>query len=255
MENWEIEHIAVRCRLALEARGYEVRVVQDFDAIPDIMEQLGGRCSPVLDPRKNLFTKKSALWIFAYLDGHPVIGGGARVDDLGREDLGSFIERSLPVTFGVRAERSAYRIFEGRVSGRVGYFGDLKATTSRALARGGSDLIRLYTTYGHYLVMKHLGADATYCYLRGVDKRRAESYGFLNTDPWIWKLDKKMYPDGNPKWIGHLSKERLPALMQSSLDLLLDFSSQDDQPFCSCHSADAEPRKDVSEPSVQGAGN
>lgn len=251
MENWQIEYIATQCRLALEARGYTIKIVQDFSAIPDLMARLGGRCSPPLDPRRNLFTKTNALWLFVFQDGEPVIGGGVRVDDLGDEDLGSFIQRSLPLTFNVQAEPHPHRIFEGRISGRVAYFGDLKASTARALGRGGDEALKLYTAYGHYRIMKDLRADATYCYLRRVDKRRAENYGFLDTDPWVWKLDRDMYPDGSPKWIGHLRRERLPALLDSVTDLLC----KDDQLFLPGHSAHAEAGENVGEACVQGAGH
>lgn len=239
--------------MALEARGFTIRVVQDFERVPDLMAEIGGRCSPVLDPRRNVFTRNTALWLFAYHEGKPVIGGGARVDDLGSEDLGSFIQRSLPVTFGVNAQPHPFNIFDSRISGRVGYFGDLKAKTARALASGGDAAIRLYTAYGHYRIMKDLGADATYCYLRRSDKRRAENYGFLDSDPWIWTLDRNMYPDGNPKWIGHLRRERLPALLESVRDLLGDLLAEDDQPLLTTQCRHAESSKNVGEPGMQGA--
>lgn len=251
MENWRLEYLATQCLMALEHKGYEVRILQDFDKVPEAMDELGGRCSPILDPRRNLFTRTNALWMFAYYEGTPVLGGGVRVDDIGDEDLGSFILRSLPLAFGVRAKPVNYGIFDRKLFGRVGYFGDLKAEIPSHHWRIADDVIRSFTAYGHFRIMKDFGADCTYCYLRKKDKRRAENYGFLDTSPWIWELDGKMYKDGNPKWIGHLRRSLLPDLLLSSEDSVLNLLGKpDDFVRAGQCATNSEASKDVCEASV-----
>lgn len=180
-----------------------------------MLAAMGKTPSPMLDPSRNTFTYNNSLWMFALAGGTPVIGGGVRVDDLGSEPIGSFLSRTLSVTFGVQPASSDWSVLSDGLSGRIAYFGDLGASTINGLNTLGATMIRLFMAYGHYRVLADLKTDSAYCFLRESERRRAVNYGFLDTDPFVWPTDKPMYKDGNPGWIAHLRKERLPALMAS----------------------------------------
>ena len=253
MEKWQLEHTAARCRMTLEMRGIEIRVVHDFSEVPLLMGQLGKKSSGILDPRRNVFTRKNSLWMFALADGRPVIGGGVRVDDLGGENLSSFLQRTLPVTFSVKPRDSDCQIFKERISGRVAYFGDLVAETSVGMTPRGKEAIRLFTAYGHYRIFSDFDASYTYCFLRGRDWRRASVYGFLDTDPFEWETDRTMYPDGNPEWIAHLARNRLPSLFKSVSGLLFEPFAKDQESLLSSQGGYPARGTDEREPHVPSA--
>lgn len=237
MENWQIEYLSAQCLWGLESRGLKVRIAHDRDEVLDLMSGLGKKPSSILDPDKHIFTKRNSLWMFATLNGKPVMGGGVRVDDIGDEDLGRFLQRSLHLTIGVRAIPNDVNVFEGRLTGRVAYFGDLVSASAYGLTARGKEAISLFTAYGHHRVFTDLEADCTYCFLRGRDRRRATDYGFLDTDPFTLETDELMYPDGNTEWVGHLHRSRLPALLHSKKSLFVKPLAEDQKLLLPCHSA------------------
>jgi len=220
MRRDEVEMIAVKCRLELEALGVELRLVQDHAEIIKLIDQLDKRIGPASDPNRLLLTQSNSFCVFVFNGDSPVLGFAVRLDDLGAEDAQSFLPRSIETIFGVRVTEARHEVFAGKRWGRSAYFGDLKSSTSRGLSADGRKIIRLSTAYAHYRAFNDFNADTNYCFLRGSDVRNGVPYGFLKATPFVWETDRRIYSDGNPEWVMQLSQSDLPSMLASVSALL-----------------------------------
>lgn len=215
MHRREMERTAVECLHALEALGVRVEIVSDFAKVPVVLEKLDATLGPANNPSKLILTSANAFWVLAYRDDSPIAAFGVRADDLGDDDAQTFLPKSIEVVFDVKVTRALSRIYQGQKWGRAAYFGGFVSKTAKGLSREGGRIVQLLTAYVHHCSMRDLEADVNYCFLRGADGFKGLSYGFLNADPFVWATDRPMYVDGNPQWVMHLTRDRLPALMTS----------------------------------------
>jgi len=236
-----MQKIAVRCRLELERRGIDLRVVQDLDEVVDLFKVLDKKPSKANDPKRILLTKRNSFSVFCFEDGEPLMGFMVRIDDLGDEDAQSFLRRSVETIFDVTVTKTRSDLYSGRYWGRAAYFGDLKTVSSNSSNPGkdGADVgispklgrvIRFATGYAHFHAMDHFGSQMNYCFLRKSDERNAVPYGFLENDAYVWDTDKTLYPDGSPSVIAQLSRERLPSAMYRMAEFLPDLVTVDQKP-------------------------
>ena len=219
----EIEMIAVKCRLELEAMGVALSVSQDFETVKEKFQMLGKSLGPASSPDTVLLTETNAFYVFATKQGVPVAGFAVRIDDLGEGDVNEFLKRSIHVIFGKKVAHTKYNVFANRRWGKAAFFGDLKAETARALSGEGGKILRLAFMYAHYWAFKNFGVDTSYCFLREADFRRGAHYGFTTWDPFVWETEETIYPDGNPAWVMQTTKERLPSMLASVVDSLTHF--------------------------------
>lgn len=231
MQRRHVEFIANRCLFELEAMGITVEIEQDFDAIEELHGELGRSIGKAHDHSRLLLTHSNSMWLFARRDGEIVVACGCRVDDLGGQDAASFLRRSVEVIFGVKVTHTKHQVFDGRDWGRAAYIGGLWSSLSFGLSSEGQKIIRLIMAYFQYRAMADFNADVNYCFLRGSDVRKAVSYGFLDSDPFVWETDQSLFEDGNPEWIMHLGADRQASLMASIANLLSPGLTTNQQPI------------------------
>ncbi len=226
MHRRDQEKIAVQCLLELECMGISVEVVQDFRRVPSLLAQLGRPLGAANNPEKILMTQTNALWVVgSRLDETqtellPLIGCGIRVDDLGQEDVQSFVGRSIEVLFDVKVTGVTAEIFSGRRWGRAAYVGALTSGLTLGLGRSARKVVQLVMAYAHYRAFTDLGSDVNYCFLRQSDGGKGVTYGFLNAETFVWKTDELMFPDGNPGWIMSTSRGQAVSVMLAAASLL-----------------------------------
>lgn len=213
MDRREIEKLAVQCLLDLEAGGVDVEVATDLRRISDVLSERDTGAGAALDERALLLTQKNVLWFFARREQKLLCAFGVRVDDLGGEDVQSFLTRATEVVFNVNVVGETSRIFEGRRWGRAAYFGGFTASTQRGLGGDTSWVFQLLSAYAHHCAFVDLQSDVNYSFHRAADVNRAIYYGFNRVDPFVWKTDRNMYEDGNPAWVNQRHKEDMPALL------------------------------------------
>ncbi|MEO0765183.1 MAG: hypothetical protein AAFY75_04125 [Pseudomonadota bacterium] len=244
MERWQQEKIAVQCLQEMERLGVQLEVVKDFRSIPAVMSQLGRPLSSPSDPSKVLMTEANSFWIVGRRvdektgQNKPVIGCAVRVDDLGCEDVESFISRSVEVLFGVNVLSVNSNAFSGRTWGRAAYIGALTSGVSLGMGRDAKKIIQLLMTYTHFRAVTDLRADVNYCFLRQRDEAKAVTYGFLSAEQFVWQTSKQMYSDGNPGWLVSTSASQVPSLMVRASRLLSQPFSENKQGEFSVEIAD-----------------
>lgn len=223
------ELIANMCLIQLRAMGIDVEITNDHARSFDLMEQLKKPIFAANSPEKLLLTRKNSFFVFALKENKPIAGFGVRVDDLGDEDVQSFLPRSIEMIFDVKVVSSDYDVFAGCMWGKAAYFGNLGAVNASGLGSSGKSVLRLLTGYIHHRVTVDLGADTAYCILRERDLIKSKAYGFLDASPWVWQTDKLVFPDENPGWIGHLQADRRGALMASLSNFLTNSLAADEK--------------------------
>ena len=235
MQLWQQEKIAVRCLQEMERLGVELEVLKDFRRVPEVMSKLGRPLSSPSDPSQVLMTEANSFWIVGRrgddISGlsEPVIGCGVRVDDLGSEDVETFIARSVEVLFGVDVLNVTSDAFAGRTWGRAAYIGALTSGVALGLGRDAKKIIQLLMTYTHYRAVTDLRADVNYCFLRQRDEAKGVMYGFLSAEQFVWQTSEDMYPDGNPGWIVTTSARQMPSLMIRASQLLSQSLSENQE--------------------------
>lgn len=229
MQQSEREFLAVKCRVALERVGIQIKLVTDFREAQRLMEKLDKTIGPALDAHSLLLTERNSLFVFALNGGEPVLGLGLRLDDWGTEDADSFLKRSIEVIFGVRIKRTRFDIFSKKRWGRAVYVGELKSISNNGISPIHAKILRLTFAYAHFRAFTDLQADTTYCFLRRGDARKAVAYGFLSNAPFVWDTDRTMYPDGNPEWVMHLRAGQLPCLLASVSPIISEWLAIDEQ--------------------------
>lgn len=220
MQSWQIEKVSVQCLLTLECMGVEYLHTNNFSEARTLMTELGKSLGPANNPDKLLLTESNSLWVFGLVNGQPVIGGGIRTDDLGTEDVQSFLPRSVKMIFDTTVDNCSYEVFEGRHWGRAAYLGNFASNLAHGLGSSGRDIVRLFTAYTHHRVFSDLGVDTTYCFIRRRESHKGLSYGFMRCDPFVWSTTKPMFSDGNPEWVMSLERNMLPSLMGSVVPIL-----------------------------------
>ncbi|MEP4124247.1 MAG: hypothetical protein ABJL98_06010, partial [Lentilitoribacter sp.] len=103
MQHDEIELVANRCRLELQAMGTDLKVIE---SLPEMVRHFGMLDNkvpgPAADQSKLLLTQTNCFSVFCFEEGEPIAGFAVRIDDLGNEDAQSFLPRSIETIFGVK---------------------------------------------------------------------------------------------------------------------------------------------------------
>lgn len=223
-----LEKLAVRCLLELEAMNIAVEVVSDVRCVRNAIAPLMSGPGMALDAESLLLTQANSFWVVARHKDVPVLAFGVRVDDLGSEDVQSFIGRSVETIFGVRVTGAVDNLYQGKRWGRAAYFGGFVANRPAGMFREWPQVFFLVAAYAHHCAFVDLGSDVNYSFHRDSDEHKGVRYGFLKRMPFDWATDSDMYPDGNPDWVMHLSREDLPLILSRSKRLFQYRLTKDD---------------------------
>ena len=213
MHRRDMEKVAVKCLLELEAMGVRVDVISDPSKVANAISSLKSSTGAAYDDKRLLLTQTNTFWIVASREDQPVLAFGVRVDDLGQEDAQSFLSRSIEVIFGVKVSGVSHSIFQGKKWGRAAYFGGFQSTLAKGLSRDGSKVMQLLAGYAHHCAFVDLRSDVNYSFHRMSHGGRGLPYGFNHVDPFVWRTDRPMYPDGDPGWVMQLRSEDLPSVL------------------------------------------
>ncbi len=202
-----------QCLNGIGQLGYEVEISTDFELAQKEMNKLGKHeFSPMLMAQANDFTSANCFWMFLKRDGRIIGGACAKYDDLERETVASYWERTLkrhyPVpgaqTVFVRAESAACQL-----RGRMVYMGDLFIQKEE---RGSPHLIRYYTHLLFVTVrMKWPDVDWIYVFLRSqeVFRGRVALYGFTDCVPGVLAWEDSINYRSVSDQLASISAERL----------------------------------------------
>lgn len=187
MDYWNAFKAAKMCVDALSRVGVVVEVENNFDLIPDLVEESGkGYLTPFLDPRLHNFTKQNCFWLTARCDGVLVMLGGARIDDVGMESR-DFIASMFGRGYGRGCVCDVDEAVGRNITGRTAYFGDLHSNSSRGLGRQN---VRYFTGIANHIASTQFRSDCVYSLMRSVDVLRgsADKNGFTSRimQPITW---------------------------------------------------------------------
>lgn len=208
--------------------GYTVREVEDVSTVPELIEQIGkSYLTPLSSPMHNDFTEGNSIWLVAEKEGEPIYLGCARLEDLGRESVGSYWSRILARAYSENAGDTVIENvrpeIERRLGGKMVYFGDLYVKRS---GRGSRKALRSFVAIGHLAVSLKWNPDWIYCFVREGDVLRgaAALYGFtsLFPNPFHWVAPQP--PRENSEWLAALSKDEVWHCVAAALDAAKDAS-------------------------------
>lgn len=214
-----------RCQRRLLEAGISLRQEYDLNRAVDLLSGMGRKdISPMLDPRKTVFTRSNCFWLFAEREGVPMIAGGVRLDDLEREGLDDYLMRAMPVIFGVALRPHTEPYLRDHIGGRLAYFGDLFSNqkTTLGLGKNAKLYMRLFNICAHHLVHSVMRPDAIWCFIRDKDHQRGadKSYGFIGEAPFLHEWEDNPFAAGRPEWIAFNNKQQ-HALMLSGAEKFL----------------------------------
>jgi hypothetical protein len=179
MGEYEKAELIAICREKLMAEGLTVRVEQDFDLVPRIIEAIGKPyLTPKMSPFYNDFTGENCFWLLLERKGEVVAAAGARLDDLGDGSIGEYWRRTMRRHYGENLRevvRDVASPVEQDLRGRLTYFGDLyfSAAAGRSL-----NTVRRFVLIGHMISALKWNPDWTYAFLRERDVKRGGCYHY-----------------------------------------------------------------------------
>lgn len=90
-----------RILTALEERGFLLEVVDDYDRVPGLVEQVGRlKTLPMMDPGRLDFEVGEAVWLFLKREGRCVASVSAKIVNLHSETLGGYTRRTSRGQYG-----------------------------------------------------------------------------------------------------------------------------------------------------------
>lgn len=215
--------VIAACVQHLEANGLTVEQVGDFTTIEGIVRDVQKEYfTPVVSPNFNDLTASNAIWLVARRDGLPIIVGGARLEDLSSESVGTFWPRSLERLYSKgpgELIRSVNPLLAKKLSGRLAYFGDLHV---KPKSRGILDCVRSFVTIGHVLVSLKWDPDFTYAFIheKGISRSADFRYGFNHSVPNAMSWINPPHPRSDKEWCCILSRDELPYVARSSVEAI-----------------------------------
>ncbi|MCR9124497.1 MAG: hypothetical protein NXH82_00075 [Rhodobacteraceae bacterium] len=179
MGEYEKAELIAICREKLLAEGYLLRVEQDFDMVPKIIDAIGKPyLTPKMSPFFNDFTGENCFWLLLERGDQLVAAAGARLDDLGGGSITEYWRRTMRRHYGAGKHEVIGRVAhpcEEDLRGRLAYFGDLyfAAGAGRSL-----QTVRRFVMIGHMLSALKWNPDWTYAFLRERDIKRGAGYHY-----------------------------------------------------------------------------
>lgn len=197
------------CVAFLNKRGLSVEIVEDANAVHDLIRALGKEyLTPIGSPEFNDLTHGNSIWLVSKRQDGPCMIGAARLDELGGEPLAAFWKRQFLRLYGEGGEVTVN--FSGDVhnKGRYAYFGDLYVAPG---GRGDARNVRAFTAIGHLVVSMRWDPDLTYAFVRDKDVMRgaAARYGFVDLypNPVLWH--NPPHPRSSAEWLATISREKV----------------------------------------------
>lgn len=222
MKELELTQVISACIERLAEDGLRIRELECGPEVENLVSGVGKPyLTPVMSPRSNDFTKKNAFWLVCEDSSGPKMIGGARLDDLGDEDLTKFWQRSLARQYGAEANNfveATSELISRDVSGRIAYFGDLYVVQGSAISRRSRERLRWFTAIGHALTLLKWQPNWTYAFLREEDILRgaAASYGFARVVPAPQHWIDPPSPRSNTEWCALSSRKEVVGMIKAA---------------------------------------
>ncbi len=204
----------------LRERGIEISMSFDFGKIHSYAASLEKNyLTPKMDPALNDFTENNGFWILISKDGKLIGSVAARFDDIGRESISDFWQRSYgrhqPETLG-KAFSVVDSTIANQMSGKIACIGELFIDKS---ARGSLRVLEHVTMIAHLNIALKWQPQYTYAFMWNdhVERGAAVRYGFTHLQQSVrrWKVPPSNRK--NDEWLVVLAAEDLEHKVKAQL--------------------------------------
>ncbi|MEP3297594.1 MAG: hypothetical protein ABJO27_14175 [Pseudoruegeria sp.] len=205
------------CESLLKGDALTLRMHEGHEDIREVLKCFGKlSTTPKMDPVWNDFTSENAFWLVLYDEEVPVAGLGARMEDLGRENVSDYWVRTNRRHYGSRrgvVEHTASGDLLSGFGGRLVYLGELTVSDRR---RGNRNVLKRLLLAMHCLALLKWDADWHYAFLRGPDARvgMERCYHFTRMLPGFQRWENP--PDGRDctEFLATISKDEIKYLSE-----------------------------------------
>jgi hypothetical protein len=207
MSKLDLIKVASKYLEYLDSQGLEVEAVQDFEAVPTLVQSTGRHYQlPAFDIRRVDHTRRSTFWLFAKRGDVTIGGAAAMLQDLGDEDAGLFLQRiatgQYPNPNGPAISRIAPPIGQ-KMSGRIAYIGELSFADN---SRGSRQTLSAFMRLLQVLDLLEWDVDWTYAFIpdRHVNAQLHKVYGFTQILPnaQTWNVPVPEKRSSEEWWVG-----------------------------------------------------
>mgnify|MGYP001801901451 CR=1 FL=1 len=143
--------LAAECLKVLDQSGYDVEQCIIDAKCEERMRAMGKPyVTPSLSPTMNDFTAQSAFWLFLQLDGLDVAGVGVKYQDVAKENVAEFWERTISRQYPPSGKSTTVSVdIKDAISefaGRLIYMGDLYVRDGQ---RGSRNTLTIFVRLLH----------------------------------------------------------------------------------------------------------
>ncbi len=206
------------CLDGLNAQGLEIEELTDFDAVEQLIEDIGKPyLTPILAPNNNDFTDGNAFWLVAWDSYEPAVLIGAKLEVLQSEPIDKYwirtSRRHYPNHNGETIKSVAPHV-SSELTGRLAYIGDLYI---RPQNRGSMAVLEKFMMLAQMAVALSWDPDFTYAFMRDRDVRLgfANRYGFTRHLPSVREWCDPPHGRSNSEWLVTLSRSDREHLLRN----------------------------------------
>lgn len=201
------------CVSMLAQKGCEIELISDFAQAESLIEDMGKQSQTAkLSSTYNDFTEESGFWLFMKEDGHYVTAVATRFDNVGRENMGSYMIRTMRRHYPHEGGETLLEFTNALppdFHGRMAYIGELFVHPDH---RGSRQKLRYFMMLLQCCIATKWPVDWVYAMMRDRDVKRgfATTYGFSIQLPGVAKWAQPA-PEGrgDSEWLVTLSAEHM----------------------------------------------
>lgn len=207
---------------ALREEGWHIEETTDYGQVLEIGASFGKTVfTPMMNPKFNDFTYRNSIWHVASIDGEPVALLGARLDELGSEDLGAYLGRQMVRAYPPAKDEelwfSAPHVAQ-QLTGKLAYIGELFLSEK---VRGKRMNLRHFLMLMHSTVALKWAPDWHYAFMadRHVSLGMDSIYWFTHRWPGVITWPDPPKGRGEKEWLVALEGADVETIVKYYMNL------------------------------------